>query len=293
MRYDIALNVTYEYGRPVVGGRHVLCLAPADLPGQQRVVAASLDISPRPAERMRRTDFFGNTVEEVAFRGQLDEMEMRVRARVERRTPPAGLDISAPLERLAAEIMSQRTLGPLSPHHFTGPSARVKPDPAMTAYAQELLAEDMSALDLVRAVGLALHRDMKFDADATTVDTPPAEAFAARHGVCQDFTHIMIACLRGLGVPAGYVSGFLRTNPPQGEKRLEGADSMHAWARAWCGADAGWVEFDPTNGIAAADDHIVIARGRDYSDVSPVKGVLRTAGSQTGKHTVDVAPLAD
>jgi transglutaminase-like putative cysteine protease len=293
MKYDIDLNVHYEYGRPVVGGRHVLCLSPADLPGEQRVVAMSLDIEPRPAERLRRTDFFGNIVEEVAFRGQLDEMEMRVRARVERRVTQAGLDISAPLERLPAEIAAQRSLDALSPHHFTGPSARVKPDPAMTEYAQALRAKDMSTLNIVRAVGLSLHRDMKFDADATTVDTPPAEAFAARHGVCQDFTHIMIACLRGLGVPAGYVSGFLRTNPPAGEKRLEGADSMHAWVRAWCGADAGWIEFDPTNGIAAADDHIVIARGRDYSDVSPVKGVLRTAGSQKSKHTVDVKPLAD
>jgi len=293
MRYDIDLKVHYEYGRPVVGGRHVLCLAPADLPGQQRVVATSLDIEPKPAERLRRIDFFGNIVEEVAFRGQLDEMEMRVRARVERRVEPIGLDISAPLQRLAAETAAQRSLDALSPYHFTGPSARVKPDADMTDYARALLAADMSTLDIVRAVGLALHRDMKFDADATTVDTPPAEAFAARHGVCQDFTHIMIACLRGIGVPAGYVSGFLRTNPPAGEKRLEGADSMHAWARAWCGADAGWIEFDPTNGIAAADDHIVIARGRDYSDVSPVKGVLRTAGSQKSKHTVDVKPLAD
>jgi transglutaminase-like putative cysteine protease len=210
---------------------------------------------------------------------------------VERAAVAQTEDRSVPLEQLAAAIAAQRSLGPLAPHHFAGPSPRVKPDAAMTAYAEALLEEEMSTLDIVRKVGLALNRDMKFDADATTVDTPPAEAFAARHGVCQDFTHIMIACLRGLGVPAGYVSGFLRTNPPAGEKRLEGADSMHAWARAWVGPEMGWVEFDPTNGIAALDDHVVIAHGRDYADVAPVKGVVRTAGGQSSKHTVDVKPL--
>jgi transglutaminase-like putative cysteine protease len=101
----------------------------------------------------------------------------------------------------------------------------------------------------------------------------------------------MIACLRGVGVPAGYVSGFLRTIPPKGKARLSGADAMHAWVRVWCGPEAGWVEYDPTNNLLVADDHIVIARGRDYSDVSPVKGVLRTAGSQVTKQAVDVVPL--
>ena len=130
-----------------------------------------------------------------------------------------------------------------------------------------------------------------FDPEATTVDTPPAEAFARRHGVCQDFAQVMIACLRGVGIPAGYVSGFLRTNPPPGQPRLEGADAMHAWVRAWCGWQTGWIEFDPTNAIPAGTDHIVVARGRDYGDVAPVKGVLRIAGEQKTEHAVDVVPV--
>jgi transglutaminase-like putative cysteine protease len=161
----------------------------------------------------------------------------------------------------------------------------------MTLYARDAIVPGMTTLDAVRALGLALHRDMKFDPDATTVDTPPAEAFARRHGVCQDFAQVMIACLRGAGIPAGYVSGFLRTNPPPGKARLEGADAMHAWVRAWCGGQTGWVEFDPTNAIAAGTDHIVVARGRDYGDVAPVKGVLRIAGEQTTEHAVDVIPV--
>ncbi len=161
----------------------------------------------------------------------------------------------------------------------------------MTAYAREQLSAGMTVADAVRSVGLALHRDMKFDPDATTVDTPPAEAFDRRHGVCQDFAQVMIACLRGVGIPAGYVSGFLRTIPPRGQPRLEGADAMHAWVRAWCGWQAGWVEFDPTNAMLAGTDHIVVARGRDYGDVSPVKGILRTAGDQTSEQAVDVIPV--
>src|SRR5438445_2505899 len=104
---------------------------------------------------------------------------------------------------------------------------------------------------------------------ATTVQTRASDAFALKRGVCQDFSHIMIAGLRGLGIPAGYVSGFLRTIPPKGKPRLEGADAMHAWVKAWCGRDAGWQEFDPTNGIRASNDHITVGYGRDYSDVAP------------------------
>jgi transglutaminase-like putative cysteine protease len=132
---------------------------------------------------------------------------------------------------------------------------------------------------------------MRFDAAATTVETPATEAFAARHGVCQDFTHIMIIALRSLGIPAGYVSGYLRTLPPPGQERLEGADAMHAWVSAWCGPGVGWVEYDPTNAVFAGTDHIVVAYGRDYADVAPVRGAMRTAGGQTSSQSVDVAPV--
>ena len=162
---------------------------------------------------------------------------------------------------------------------------------ATTAFAKDLINPQMSTLEVVEAISNGLHGAMQFDVDATTVDTSPEEAFARRHGVCQDFSHVMIACLRGVGIPAGYVSGFLRTTPPPGKPRLEGADAMHAWVRAWCGAETGWVEIDPTNALLVGNDHVVIARGRDYSDVAPVKGVLRTAGSQTTEQAVDVIAL--
>jgi transglutaminase-like putative cysteine protease len=143
-------------------------------------------------------------------------------------------------------------------------------------------------LDLLLALGRDLHGLMQFDPGATTVETAPEEAFLARHGVCQDYAHVLIAGLRAVGVPAGYVSGFLRTLPPPGRDRLEGADAMHAWVRAWTGADMGWVEYDPTNDLLVGQDHIRVAVGRDYGDVSPVRGILRHAGTQQVRQMVDV-----
>jgi transglutaminase-like putative cysteine protease len=141
-----------------------------------------------------------------------------------------------------------------------------------------------AAMDLC----LSIHRDFVYDKKSTDVDTAPLEAFTLRTGVCQDFVHVMIAGLRGAGIPAGYVSGFLRTIPPKGEPRLEGADAMHAWVRVWCGRHDGWIEFDPTNAMLAGPDHITIGYGRDYADISPIVGVLRTSGGHEAKQSVDV-----
>ncbi|TPE53172.1 transglutaminase family protein [Amaricoccus solimangrovi] len=291
MLYDVGMRITYSYDRPAAGGRHLLRLLPADLPGQQRLVSGLLSVSPAPAERSEMVDFFGNYGTEIIFRDLHDEIEFRVDARVERFAEPSGLDISPPLSGLAAEIAEYRSLDPDSPLHFLWSSARVQPTPEMTDYARAHVFDGITAFSAVLAIGRALFRDMEFDAEATTVETLAKEAFARRRGVCQDFAQIMIAMLRGIGVPAGYVSGFLRTNPPPGQPRLEGADAMHAWVRAWCGRDMGWIEFDPTNDLVVSLDHIVIARGRDYGDVSPVRGILRIAGDQTSEQAVDVIPV--
>jgi transglutaminase-like putative cysteine protease len=291
MIYDIGMTIAYEYDRPAVAGRHILRLMPADIPGVQRRITGLLTILPEPAERRQFRDFFGNDAVELAFRDAHDEILFKIGARVERPAASASFDISPPVERLTDEVLDYRALDSEAPHHFLGRSPRTRPTPEMTAYARAQLLSGMSAITAVHAIGLALHRDMRFDPEATTVDTPPMEAFQRRHGVCQDFAQVMIACLRGVGIPAGYVSGFLRTNPPPGKPRLEGADAMHAWVRAWCGWDTGWIEYDPTNAMAAGTDHILVARGRDYGDVAPVKGVLRIVGGQKTEHAVDVIPV--
>jgi transglutaminase-like putative cysteine protease len=289
--YDIKLLITYQYASPAEGGRHVACVVPLDDGVMQTVQSASLRIDPPPAEQLDRLDFFGNSLTEFSFRGPHDGVTLALEARVTRGDLWQPTVSSLSIGGLRGELAECREVGPDSPLHFVQPSSRVPQNAGMTAFAKAQLRPGMRVSDVVRVVGNALHQHMRFDPEATTVATPAAEAFAKRRGVCQDFSHIMIACLRGIGVPAGYVSGFLRTTPPLGKPRLEGADAMHAWVRAWCGRAAGWIEFDPTNNCGAGRDHIVVARGRDYSDVAPIRGAMRISGSQKSSQRVDVIPL--
>jgi len=289
--YDIRLKLSYDYAGSAAAGRHLARVMPLEIAGRQRLVAGLVTVGPKPDERRDGRDFFGNSTVEFAFRSPHDSLDVTMQARVDRRADAPGADLSTPLARLGHDLEACRDLGPASPLHAVAPSIRVPLGPATTAFAQTALTPGRTTLAAVLAVGHALNRHMTFDAGATKVDTPLAEAFAARKGVCQDFSHILIAALRGVGIPAGYVSGFLRTSPPPGKPRLEGADAMHAWVRAWCGTAAGWVEFDPTNACLAGRDHIVVAQGRDYSDVAPIKGIMRISGRQHSEQAVDVVPL--
>lgn len=288
MRYQIRLTIDYTYQAASDHVRNLLRLIPANRPNQ-RVTEARLLIEPPPDERRDGRDFFGNAVSAVAWREPVQQIIFALEARAERLAAPVA-DLSPRLSGLAAEL-SGTDLGPDSPQHFLSASPRISPDPAISAFARAAVPAGASALEAVQAVGRALFRAMTYDPEATDVHTPPAEAFAARHGVCQDFAQIMIAGLRALGVPAGYVSGFLRTYPPPGQPRLAGVDAMHAWVAAWIGPAQGWVEFDPTNDQWAGEDYITVAVGRDYADAAPVKGVLRSARGHSGGQAVDVIPL--
>jgi transglutaminase-like putative cysteine protease len=288
MLYDVRLELSYDYDAPVHGGRHLIRVVPATVPGVQRVVAASLSFEPRPQRESTFTDFFGNSATAITFVTPHEKLDVRLTARVqvEDLHPPA--DLSPSRGNLQAEITRFWSVEPDSPHHFLAASPRVQLVPAITAYVETIAADTQSVMAAATALCMAIHRDFTYDPKATDVETKPAEAFALRKGVCQDFAHVMIAGLRGIGIPAGYVSGFLRTNPPPGKPRLEGADAMHAWVRAWCGQHVGWVEFDPTNAMIAGPDHISIGHGRDYADISPIIGVLKTHGSHEAKQSVDV-----
>ena len=288
MRYDIRLTIDYRYQAASDHVRNILRLLPSDGPGQ-RVTARLLTVTPPPDERRDGVDFFGNAVSEVIWHEPIDTITLRVRAQAER-FAPGGADLSPPLDGLAA-CLTGADLGPSSPQHFLAPSPRIAPQPAITAFARAARCPGQTVRAAVEAVGRALHGVMIYDAEATDVTTPPQEAFSARRGVCQDFAQIMIAGLRAIGVPAAYVSGFLRTYPPEGQPRLEGVDAMHAWVAAWCGPVQGWVEYDPTNAQWAGEDYITVATGRDYADVAPVKGAIRTAGGQESAQAVDVIPL--
>ena len=288
MLYDVRLQLSYKYDAPVLGGRHLVRVVPANVQGVQRVVASSLSIEPRPQRETSFTDFFGNSATAISFHEPHEELNIRLSARVQVEDEQAPVDLSPPLEALRQEIARYWSVEPDSPHHFVAPSTRVEAVPAITTYALEVTQGDSSVMAIAKSLCMAIHRDFKYDPKATDVETKPGEAFALRRGVCQDFAHVMIAGLRGLGIPASYVSGFLRTNPPPGKPRLEGADAMHAWVRVWCGQLSGWVEFDPTNAMLAGPDHISIGHGRDYSDISPIVGVLKTSGSHEAAQSVDV-----
>ncbi|MEF3046498.1 transglutaminase family protein [Pseudotabrizicola sp. L79] len=290
MRYDIRLTIDYDYAAPSDHARNILRLLPSDGP-RQRVVSRMLTISPLPDDRRDGVDFFGNATSSVGWHQPIKRARFQVQARAER-LAEAELDLSPPLADLGAALAATG-LGPTSPQHFRAPSPRIPGIEAITAFARAALPPAPTARQAVQAVGQALHGAMTFDATATDVATPPDQAFAARRGVCQDFAQIMIAGLRAIGLPAGYVSGFLRTNPPPGQPRLEGVDAMHAWVSAWCGPDQGWVEYDPTNAQWAGQDYITVAMGRDYGDVAPVRGAIRTAGGHDSRHSVDVLPIGD
>ena len=290
MKYDIRLQLDYAYQPPVAAGRHLVRVTPMTIDGVQRVVAASIVFDPLPVERSDGRDFFGNGVVAVAYREPHATLRVGMSARVLVDADSSMLDVSPDIATLRRELKGVLSLMPDSPHHFTVASPRVALDDDITAYARESVAASSTVSEVVRSFGERISADFRFDSQSTDVDTSPRRAFEMRRGVCQDFSHVMIAGLRGIGIPAGYVSGFLSTVPPAGKERLAGADAMHAWVRAWCGNETGWLGYDPTNATFAGEDHIAVAIGRDYGDVAPIAGVLRTAGRQKTSQSVDVVP---
>lgn len=288
MLYDVRLELHYDYAGFVHGDRHLVRVAPASLPGRQRVIASSIAFDPKPDTESNFVDFFGNLVTTISYSGYHDRLDVRLSARVgvEEDAPPA--DLSPDLPALQRELTALWSLDANSPHHFLAPSPRIALSKAIADYAKKSVERTTSVRAAAMDLCLSIHRDFVYDKESTNVDTAPLEAFTQRTGVCQDFVHVMIAGLRGVGIPAAYVSGFLRTIPPKGKPRLEGADAMHAWVRVWCGQHDGWIEFDPTNAMLAGPDHITIGYGRDYADISPIIGVLRTSGGHETKQSVDV-----
>ncbi|MBL8597071.1 MULTISPECIES: transglutaminase family protein [unclassified Devosia] len=288
MLYDVRLELHYDYEGFVHGDRHLIRVAPQSIPGVQRVVASAVSFDPRPDSETSFVDFFGNLVTTISYAGYHDSLDVRLSARVavEDEHPPA--DLSPDLMGLQRELATLWTLDADSPHHFLAPSPRVAFSRAITDYARKSVERTASVRAAAMDLCLSIHRDFVYDKDSTDVNTAPLDAFTLRKGVCQDFVHVMVAGLRGVGIPAAYVSGFLRTIPPKGKPRLEGADAMHAWVRVWCGLHDGWLEFDPTNAMLAGADHITIGHGRDYADISPIVGVLRTSGRHETKQSVDV-----
>jgi transglutaminase-like putative cysteine protease len=289
--YDIRHVTTYNYESPVSFARCSLRLQPRSGDGQ-RLVSHHVEIRPQPAERTVRSDFFGTPTESVLIETPHRTLRIDSRSRVSVSRPT--LDRAAPSPdwvRVRDAAFASTSLGPASPIGYVFPSPLVPVLKSATEYAaasftaaREVLA---GAVELMRRI----RTEFKYDPKATVISTPLTEVLEKRHGVCQDFAHVMIAGLRGLGLPAAYVSGYLRTIPPPGKPRLQGADATHAWVSLWCGEEIGWVGLDPTNDILIGNDHIVLAVGRDFSDVSPVDGIIVGSRKQKLGVAVDVVPV--
>ena len=292
MIYDVRQETTYYYASSVAHARHVLRLGLSDRP-DQRVQAAVLDVSPAPVERREGQDFFGNRTTWIALDQPHDRLVVRVAARVVvDRTTSADPTATPAWEDVRAAAFACADLSPRAPAHFLFPSRQVSLDPEIRDYAAASFPPERAVLDGAVDLMLRIKAEFTYEIGATTATTTPPMLFALRRGVCQDFSHVMISGLRSLGIPAAYVSGYLRTIQSPDEVKLAGTDAMHAWVLVWCGVDAGWIGLDPTNGILAGNDHVVLAIGRDYADVAPIDGVIFASGGQRLEVSVRVAPVA-
>jgi transglutaminase-like putative cysteine protease len=290
MIYDVRQTTSYTYATKVGYAHHVLRLTPIDR-ARQRVQAAALEIVPAPAGRREGRDFFGNRLTWIELAEPHDRLTIRVAARIAVDSLDPSPQETPAWEAVRDEVFASADIGATSPVHFLFASRQVSLDPEIRDYAgasfppgRPILA---GALDLMRRI----NDEFVYEVGATTVSTTPPMSFALRRGVCQDFAHVMISGLRGIGLPAAYVSGYLRTVPKSGAPGLQGADAMHAWVWVWCGAAAGWYGLDPTNAVLAGDDHVVVAIGRDYSDVAPIGGVVFASGKQRIDEAVSVTPV--
>lgn len=293
MLYDIRQTTSYTYAAPVRVARQVLRMTPMDRPGHQHVIAHVLDLSPEAAELERGVDFFGNGLTWLTLEQPHDYLQISTRSRVDVSATPLPDAAATPtVDDVRTTADGTFDLGAESPVHGLFASRAIPVDASITDWCATSCSGDRPIL----AAGLELMNrikdDFTYEPGSTHVTTTPHEAFVARRGVCQDFAQVMIAGLRGLGLPARYVSGYLRTVPPEGQPRLEGADATHAWVEIWCGKDTGWIGLDPTNAIPAGNDHIILAVGRDYADVAPVDGVIVASGNHMLAVGVDVIPVA-
>jgi transglutaminase-like putative cysteine protease len=290
MIYRIVHRTTYKYKYPVSVGNHVACLKPLSLLHHQ-LARSELRIQPPPATRTERVDYFGNRL--CFFTVQEPHKELVVEARseviVEGNATPWPQQ-SLPWEEAAISLPNDQSPAGLEAYQFGFESPRIRIRPEFASYALQSFTPGRPMAEALLDLTARIHLDFRFDSKVTNVRTPTEEVFRKRRGVCQDFAHLQIACLRSLNLAARYISGYLRTYPPPGKPRLIGADASHAWVSVYC-PDIGWLDMDPTNNVVPSDGHVTLAWGRDYGDVSPLRGLILGGGAHTLKVAVDMEPL--
>lgn len=291
--YQIFHDTCYHYDSPVSLAQQLAHLWPRECTWQ-RCTEQQLLISPQPTTRRDELDVFGNPLTRLAFERPHDELQVNARLTVEVLARPlADFNLSPAWEqtRNALTYSSQ----PLSAemleacrYRFQSPYVHLKR--SFVEFSESCFPPGRPLLLGVQALMQKIFSEFTFDAEATQVATPLVEVLERRRGVCQDFAHLMLACVRSRGLAARYISGYLLTQPPPGQPRLIGADASHAWVSVFCPV-LGWVDFDPTNNVQPALEHITLAWGRDFSDVSPLRGVILGGGSHDPEVRVTVMPL--
>jgi transglutaminase-like putative cysteine protease len=288
-RYTVDHETRYAYRVPVSQSWQLAHLTPRELPWQ-RLLSHELRIEPAADERRDERDAFGNGVTHFAVHGPHPLLRVRMLAEVEIDERPAMRAAGGPTwEAVRESLRSAPAQDGLAPARMNEQSALVPWSDSARAYAAPSLAAGRPWLDAVNDLMHRIHADFEFEPGATTVTTQVDEVLELRSGVCQDFAHLMLACLRGHGLPARYVSGYLLTDPPPGRARLLGVDASHAWIAAYSPAH-GWVEFDPTNDHLADQRYITLAWGADFADVVPLRGVILGGRGQSMAVEVSVIP---
>jgi transglutaminase-like putative cysteine protease len=286
--YDIRHKTTFNYEENVSVSHHVLHLAPRRHP-QQTCVESETVVDPRPAVDSVGEDYFGNPIQHLTVQKPHKQLVVDAHARVEvRPAAPVVLEQSAAWETVREQLAAYEAL---DAYELVFESPYVAGDDAVYEYALESFTPGRPILAATMDLTNRIFREFQYRGGVSDVSTPVSEVFLMRQGVCQDFAHLEIACLRSLGLAARYVSGYLLTRPPEGKEKLVGSDASHAWVSVFAG-DLGWVDFDPTNDVIPGVEHITFAWGRDYGDVSPINGFIVGGGAHEVSVAVDVSPGA-
>ena len=294
MRLHIVHETHYRYSAPVVLSQQLLHLTPRTLPWQT-CEQHHIVVEPTAGEFTEREDYYGNRTVHLLVAAPHEALVVRADSEVNVQPRPRERRSAPKLswEAVRARLHSLEARPLAEPAEFLYESPHVERLRELTDYALKSFGARRGILDAAADLARRIHKDFTFDRTATSVSTPLRQVLKERRGVCQDFAHLMIGCLRAIGLAARYVSGYILTAPPPGRPRLVGADASHAWASVYCGERAGWVDIDPTNNCFAGDAHVTLGWGRDFGDVTPMRGVILGGGAQSLAVRVTVKPAVE
>lgn len=290
MQYLLSHRTSYTYASSVDSAHHIAHLRARPFPGQ-KVSSISIVTQPLPALAVEHVDHFGNLIDIYRIDKPHQRFDIEVRASIDVRfpEPPAAVD-TPPWEEIREALNGDGFPASVEASEFVYESPLVPSDELLKTYGAKSLTPGRPILEAARELTTRIKADFEYHPGATDISTPLHDVFEGKAGVCQDFAHVMIAALRAHGLAAAYVSGYIRTINSPNDVELRGADASHAWVAVWCGEDAGWVHLDPTNDLVAHEDHVAVAWGRDFSDVSPLRGVILGGGNHVYSVAVTLVP---